>query len=338
MRRALGCLALLGVAAVAAGAWLLVWPYAGFSEPVFVEIPRGATTWQIARVLAEKRVIRTSAGFLLLRAARPRDKLKAGEYQFRGPASAWQVFDKIARGDIFYYTLVVPEGSNTFDIAASLERQHILPAAAFLAAAHDSSMVRDIDAKAPTLEGYLFPDTYRIARHTTAGQLCHVMTERFRAAWAKLGSPPADVHDTVTLASLVEKEAKRPEERPLVASVFANRLKIGMALQCDPTTIYAALVENRYRGTIYQSDLASRQAYNTYQHPGLPPGPIANPGLASIQAALRPAQTDYLYFVARADGSGAHQFSAGLAEHTRAVQEYRRGLREEQAGGAAHVR
>jgi UPF0755 protein len=139
-----------------------------------------------------------------------------------------------------------------------------------------------------------------------------------------------DVHRTVTLASLVEKEGKLPEERPLIAAVFLRRLGIGMKLDCDPTTIYAALLEDRYRGAIYQSDLASKQRYNTYQHGGLPPGPIANPGEQSLRAALAPAGTDFLYFVALPDGSGAHRFSKELAQHARAVQQYRRGLRQAQ--------
>lgn len=332
MKRALGALVVLGIVAAV---WLVRSAYAGFGQPVFVEIPRGANTRQIAGLLARNGVIRHPAQFLLVRAVRPRAKLKAGDYLFKNPASAWQVFDRIARGDIFYYVLVVPEGSSTFDIGASLERQKIMPAAGFLAAAHDPMPIRDLDGKAPTLEGYLFPDTYHLARHVTAAQLCRLMTERFRKAWQQLGGPKADVHDAVTLASMVEKEAKLPEERPLIASVFANRLRLGMALQCDPTTIYAALLEERYRGAIYRSDLENHQAYNTYQHAGLPPGPIASPGLASIEAALKPAQTDYLYFVKRADGSGGHQFSTELAEHARAVQEYRRG---EQANGVTRVR
>ncbi len=321
--------------------WLYFGPYAGFRASVFVDIPKGASTARIASLLAEKGVIRHPLQFVLVRAAQPRAKLLAGEYLFKQPASAWDVFGRIARGDIFYYTLVVPEGNNTFDIAASLEREGIMRGSEFLAAAHDPAPIHDLDPKAPTLEGYLFPDTYHVTRHTTPAQLCHMMTERFRKVWQELADSSAPVHDTVTLASLVEKEARLRGERPLIASVFLNRLKIGMALQCDPTTIYAALLEARYRGTIYRSDLESRQAYNTYQHPGLPPGPIANPGIASLKAALQPAQSDYLYFVARADGSGSHQFSAALDQHARAVQEYRRGLRAheaEQERGVARVR
>jgi UPF0755 protein len=153
-----------------------------------------------------------------------------------------------------------------------------------------------------------------------------MMTEEFRARWKALGTE-ADVHNTITLASMVEREARRPEERPMVASVFRNRLSIGMRLDCDPTTVYAALLGHRYRGTIYRSDLANTSPWNTYQHAGLPPGPIANPGLSAIQAALEPAQTHYLYFVAKADGSGGHNFSESLVQHSAAVAQYQRAVR-----------
>jgi UPF0755 protein len=320
---ALGALAVLLLAA----AWAVRAPYAGFEGRVFVDIPKGTGTVQIARMLAGSGVVRAWPLFLLVRAVRPGVRLKAGEYLFRAPASPWDVFDRIGRGDIFYYVLTVPEGENTFDIAASLERQEILPARAFLDAARNPALIRDLDPAAPSFEGYLFPDTYRVTRHTTPEQLCRMMTERFRKAWRDLGAPGANVHEIVTLASLVEKEARLPGERPVIASVFLNRLRLHMPLQCDPTTIYAALLEERYRGSIHRSDLDSKQAYNTYQHPGLPPGPIANPGVDSLRAALEPARSEYLYFVARADGSGAHLFSQALAEHERAVRQYRRGLR-----------
>ncbi len=319
-------LAVLVILAAAAAVWVLV-PRSVPGGRVFVDIPKGSSTLHIGRLLADRGVIQHPVELLLIRALRPKARLKAGEYLFHQPANAWDVFDRIARGDIFYYSLVVPEGSNIFDIAQSLQRQQIMPAAAFLAAAHDPSLVRDLDPGAPSLEGYLFPDTYRVTRHTTPAQLCLQMTGRFRKTWEELGAPTASVHNTVTLASLVEKEAKLPAEQPLIASVFANRLRLGMALQCDPTTIYAAELEDRYRGVIHRSDLDSKQLYNTYQHPGLPPGPIANPGMAAFKAALTPAATDYLYFVLRPDSSGAHQFSKELAQHARAVEQYRRGLR-----------
>jgi UPF0755 protein len=151
------------------------------------------------------------------------------------------------------------------------------------------------------------------------------MTEEFRAQW-KVLQTPANIHDTITLASLVEREARRPEERPMVASVFHNRLSMGMKLDCDPTTVYAALIENRYRGAIYRSDLANTSPWNTYRHAGLPPGPIANPGLSSIRAALEPAETRYLYFVAKADGSGGHNFSESLVQHDAAVVQYQKAI------------
>ena len=235
------------------------------------------------------------------------------------------VFDRVRRGDVFYYELVVPEGRNMFDIAAAADRLGVFSAEQFLEAARNPALIRDLDPQAPTLEGYLFPNTYRLGRATTPEQLCLTMTGKFREVWRTLGAD-ASVHRTVTLASLVEKEGKLPDERPVIAAVFARRLAIGMKLDCDPTTIYAALVAGNYRGAIHKSDLASGDPYNTYQHAGLPPGPIANPGLASIAAVLHPAATDYLYFVARADGSGGHNFSASLAAQQANVVKYRRAL------------
>ena len=301
--------------------------YAGFDKEVFVDIPAGTSTRGIARLLRENGVIRSEWAFLAARAVVSRSTLQAGEYRFAEPASALDVWGRIARGDIFFYELRVPEGSNQFDIAAELERLGLMKGSVFLKAAGSPTLVKDLAPEAPNLEGYLFPATYRLTRHTTALQICREMTERFRKTWKQLGAGAADVNRTVTLASLVEKETAVPEDRPTVASVYENRLAKNMKLDCDPTTIYAALLENRYRGTIYRSDLASANRYNTYVHAGLPPGPIANPGLASLKAALVPAETDYLYFVAKADGSGRHNFSASLAEHNTAVAAYRHGLK-----------
>jgi UPF0755 protein len=256
-----------------------------------------------------------------------RGQLQAGEYKFDKPASTAEVYSRIARGDIFYLELLVPEGYNLFDIAEAVEAQGFIRGSAFLTAARNPAAIRDLDPRAESLEGYLFPNKYRIYRHTTAQQLCLQMTGEFRAQWKALNTK-ANVHNTVTLASLVEREARRPDERPTVASVFSNRLKIGMKLDCDPTTVYAALLENRYAGVIHRSDLESENPYNTYRHPGLPPGPIANPGLSSIEAALAPAETKYLYFVAKADGSGGHRFSDSLAAHEAAVAAYMRAVKK----------
>ena len=198
-----------------------------------------------------------------------------------------------------------------------------MTATEFLEAASDPSLIRDLAPKAETLEGFLFPSTYRLSHAITAAQLTKLMTAEFRKEWMRLAaSSQADPLRTVTLASLIEKETGVAEERPLVASVFTNRLEKGMRLECDPTTIYAALLENRYRGKIHRSDLASANPYNTYQNAGLPPGPIANPGTAAISAALAPAETQFLYFVAKPEG-GSHQFSATMTEHAKAVQSYR---------------
>ncbi|HUA20668.1 MAG TPA: endolytic transglycosylase MltG [Bryobacteraceae bacterium] len=304
----------------------LRWAYQGFENEVIVDFPKGTSSTAIAAELARSGVVRFSWQFLVVRALSPGRFLQAGEYQFTHADTPWHVFDRIARGDVFYYELTVPEGSNIFDIAASLGRFDFLQPTDFLKAARDPSLIRDLAPNAPTLEGYLFPSTYRITRRTTVEQLCQMMTGLFRRHWRELESPgdPASVNATVALASLVEKETAVAAERPVVASVYENRLKRGMALDCDPTTIYAALLDQRYRGTIYRSDLNSTNAYNTYQHAGLPPGPIANPGMDALRAALHPAETGYLYFVANPDGSGTHHFSKTIEEHNRAVQQYRR--------------
>jgi UPF0755 protein len=300
-------------------------PFAGFREVAFVEIPKGASTRAIAQMLVEAGVIEHPWQFLLTRGLRQSSKLQAGEYRFEKPASTLDVFSRIARGDVFYYELAIPEGQNLFDIGAAVEKLGLMSAREFLAAARDPAPIHDLAPLAPSLEGYLFPDTYRVTRHTSAGELCRILTQRFRTEWKRLGAS-ADVHRTVTLGSLIEKEAAVPADRPLIASVFQNRLKLGMKLDCDPTTVYAALLEGRYRGKIHQSDLASPNPYNTYQHAGLPPGPIASPGAASLRAVLEPAETDYIYFVARPDGSGRHQFSKDIAAHRQAANQYRRGL------------
>ena len=325
--RRLGFLILLGVIAGGYAVYRLAQPYSGFQGAAFVELPRGTGTAAMADELVKAGVVRSRWDFLMARAVSRTRVLQAGEYKFDHAASPMEVVGRIARGDIFYYELVVPEGRNMFDIAAAAEQLGVFPAAKFLEAARNPASIRDLDPAAPTMEGYLFPDTYRLGRKTTPEQLCHIMSGKFREGWRGLHTE-ADVHRTVTLASLVEKEGRLAEERPRIAAVFENRLRIGMKLDCDPTTIYAALLDERYRGAIHRSDLDSEQAYNTYRHAGLPPGPIANPGLASMRAALVPADSDSLYFVARGDGSGGHEFSNNIAAHQSAVERYRHALRK----------
>jgi UPF0755 protein len=314
---------LLGLAGWAA--WHLFVPYQGYTNEAFVDLERGTGAWNLAATLEKDGVIRTRYSFLFWRALHPRAALQAGEYRFDRPLTPADVFDKIRRGAIYYEVLTVPEGSNLFDIAQSLRALRYVKPADFIAAASDPGLVRDLDPLAPSLEGYLFPSTYRITRKTTAQDLCRSMVEHFRLEWRRLsaGAGNPDIHRTVTLASLVEKETGAPPERPLIAAVFENRLRRNMALQCDPTVVYAALRVNKYRGAIYRSDLASSDPYNTYVHLGLPPGPIANPGAASLSAALHPAEVDYLYFVAKPGSVGQHTFSATLTEHQLAVKAYR---------------
>jgi UPF0755 protein len=326
--RFLRAVARLLLVALLAGGFLcyrLTRPYQGFAGETYVDLPRGTSTGAMAELLSQAGVVGSRWDFLLARLAYRGRVLQAGEYRFDHPASAMEVFRRIARGDVFYIELVVPEGRNMFDIGAAVEQLGLFKSAQFLTAAADASLIRDLDPQAPSLEGYLFPDTYRLGRHTTPEKLCRMMTDKFRETWRGLGTA-AGVHQTITLASLVEKEGKLAAERPRIAAVFSNRLRIGMKLDCDPTTIYAALLAGNYRGTIYRSDLDRKDPYNTYSHAGLPPGPIANPGLESVTAALHPAVSDDLYFVLRPDNSGGHQFSTNLAAHAAATEKYRRGL------------
>lgn len=315
----LGVLLLAGAVGFGGWAWIeLNRPYQGFQEDVFLDFPMKTRTNEIAQLLADRGVIRSTWMFSAARVLSPHSVLQAGEYEFSRPASALEVFSRIAHGDIFYLVLTVPEGHNMFDIAEDLKPLKLFTGAAFLKAARDPEMIRDLDPEAPSLEGYLFPDSYHLDKHATPESLCRRMVGRFREEWKVLGTTE-DVHHVVTLASMVEREARLPVERPVIAGVFENRLHIGMKLDCDPTTVYAALLENRYRGKIYRSDLASPNAYNTYVNAGLPPGPIANPGLSSLKAAIAPERNVHLYFVAKTDGSGGHNFSDNLLQHEAAT-------------------
>ena len=330
-------LLLIGAGVVALLASTLAVAYQGFATPVILDFPKGTSASAMADQLADAGVIRYSWQFVLARMLHPAARLKAGEYQFAKADTTWNIFSRIVRGDVFFYELVVPEGSNMFDIAASVEQFGFLKGADFIRAVRDPSLIHDLAPQAPTLEGYLFPSTYRITRKSSVYEICQKMTDQFRKQWRQLprGRSDLSVNQIVTLASLVEKETAVKEERPIVASVYRNRLGLGMPLDCDPTTIYASMLDQRYRGTIYRSDLQSTNQYNTYQHAGLPPGPIANPGAASLKAALEPASSDYLYFVAKADGSGGHQFSRTAEEHSRAVQGYRKNLKKADTASAA---
>ena len=328
MRRIFLLVVLLAVLAVA---YLLLSPF-GPSRETFVEVAPGTSARQIGKELEKQGIIRSRYAFYLWRVTAGSSAggtLKAGEYRFDHPARIGDVYDRIRRGDVFTVPLTIPEGSNIFDIAARAAAAQLGTKEAFeMAARRDTTLVRDLDPNAASLEGYLFPDTYHFGRLTTPEQMVAAMVRRFRAEAASLGLQ-GDTRRIVTLASLIERETPIDHERPLVASVFANRLGKDMPLMTDPSVIYAALLEGRYRGTIYQSDLNSDSPYNTYKRAGLPPGPICNPGAASLSAAMNPAKTNYLYFVAAgADPSGHSRFAATLEEHERNVQAYRRATRE----------
>jgi len=289
-----------------------------------VQLKPGSSAHHIAAELTNAGIIRSEYSFLLWHYLHGRKPLKAGEYAFDHRATTREVYDRIARGDIFFHTLVVPEGFNMFDIANAIEEADLGKRDDFLKVVRtDTALVHDLDPQAPSLEGYLFPDTYHFTRTQSLHDMAAAMVRRFRQA-AKEAGLNQNVHSVVTMASIVEKETGAPEERPEVASVFYNRLNKHMVLATDPSVIYAALLNNRYNGVIHQSDLHFESPYNTYRTAGLPPGPISNPGKASLQAALHPAQTDYLYFVS--DNQGHHRFARNDAEHAANVQAYRRAV------------
>jgi UPF0755 protein len=339
VRRILLLVVLLGVGAVV----FLLESSFGPSYETFVEVAPGTSSRQIAREFEQQGIIRTRYGFDLWRLMeRLRalggvggdaggGTLKAGEYRFDHPARISEVYDRLRRGDVYTIAVTIPEGSNLFDIAARIEAAQLGAKEDFeRVAQQDTALVSDLDPHAASLEGYLFPDTYHFGRRTTANQMAAAMVRRFRAQAATVGLQ-GDVHRVVTMASLIERETPIEKERPLVASVFSNRLTKDMPLMTDPSVIYAAMLAGHYRGTIYQSDLNSDSPYNTYKRTGLPPGPICNPGMASLNAAMNPARTNYLYFVAAsADPSGHSRFAATLEEHQKNVLAYRRA--EHQAG------
>jgi UPF0755 protein len=318
-------LKLVAVIILAAGAWLayaLLLPIKP-REPKFVLLHPGWSTRRIARELKNAGVIRSADAFLIVHYADARKVLKAGEYKFDQPANALEVRRRLSNGDIYTHTVVVPEGYNMFDIARTVEEAGLGSAADFLKIAREQTvLVRNIDPNAASLEGYLFPDTYQFTRTQSMNDIVAAMVHRFTRESTALALT-GDIHKIVTMAAIVEKETSVPEERPVVASVYYNRLARNMPLAADPTVVYASVLDGRYRGTIYQSDLQSASPYNTYKFPGLPPGPIANPGRESLKAAMNPAQTNFLYFVAEGN-TGHHKFSSTYEEHQRNVLAYRR--------------
>jgi UPF0755 protein len=333
---ALGAVLLL-LAGAGAAAWLwysIEQPYQGFaSEGVFVDLPRGASSRTVARVLQQNGVIRSAFAFEVYARRHPKRRLQAGEYFFNHAISGHDVFWQIADGRIYEQPFTVREGETIFDIAHDLEAEKLMTADDFLTAAQNPDLIRDMAPHAKTLEGFLFPATYFLPRHPTPTDVTAEMVHKFKEEWQRIAPPESQrdstglehgrpVASVVTLASLVERETPKPEERPLVAGAFENRLRKNIPLQCDPTVIYAMQDAGQYNGKLTGADLHFPSPYNTYVHAGLPPGPIGNPGEASLRAALDPAKTDYLYFVANTQGG--HFFAATLTEHNYNVTKYRR--------------
>lgn len=283
-------------------------------------VPKGAGFVQIAEELERQRIIRSALHLRIVGRLRGLDRrMQPGDYRMSDAMGPGEILQKMASGVTDACKFTVPEGYSIFQLAELVEKQGLFAKETFLQACRDKQLLTDLGVGAKSVEGYLFPGTYLVGFHMDERGLVTEMVREFRHRTAALEQAVAEagysLQQVVTLASMVEKEAVVPEERPLIASVFRNRLKIGMPLQSDPTAIYGV---RAFGGTVTKQDLQRQSPYNTYRIKGLPPGPIGNPGLDAIKAVLQPARTDYLYFVARKDGT--HQFSRTLQEHNRGVQ------------------
>jgi len=331
------------LAVLAAGGWL-AW---ALMQPVtpagqtFVLLHPGYSTRRIATELQSAGVIRSADAFVVWHYLHHKHSLKAGEYLFDNSATAVDVHRRLVRGDVYFHTVVIPEGFNMFDIAQAIHNAGLGSSEDFLkVATSDTALISDLSPDAKTLEGYLFPNTYEFTRMQTMEEMAAAMVKQFRLVAKEIGltndakitdvknrdleNQSNDIQQTVTLASIIEKETAAPEERPLVASVYYNRMAKHGALQADPSVIYAELLQGSYSGALHHADMQFNSDYNTYTHPGLPPGPIGNPGKTSLEAAMHPADTDYFYFVS--NGNGHHRFAKNLEEHNKNVAAYRKAM------------
>jgi UPF0755 protein len=303
-------------------------PVKGMAGEVIFEVKKGDTVEDIAHALKDKELIRQRLIFILgYKLFFSPKSLKAGEYAIQLPQSTKEILRMIAEGLVVLHPITIPEGLTRQEIAHHLETTSSINHDEFLAATQDTSLIEDLDPKAMDLEGYLFPETYHFAKDFEEEDIVSAMVSQFRAIfsreWKERGEALGmTVREVVILASLVEKETSLPKERILVSSVFHNRLKKGMKLDCDPTIIYALKQRGAFKDRLRTKDLRFDSPYNTYLYPGLPPGPIANPGKESLRAALYPADTDFYYFVSRNDGS--HCFSHSFREHQNAVNKYQK--------------
>jgi UPF0755 protein len=332
--------------------------------PTFVMLRPGYSTRHIASELKRSGVIRSEDAFVLWHYFHHKRSLKAGEYLFEKPANTLDIQKRLRRGDVYFHTVVVPEGYTMFDIAHAIEEAGLGSAQDFLKVAQSGTdLIADIAPKARSLEGYLFPDTYEFSRMMSmqemaatmvcqfrvvarqiglitgqgeavesgsgrSGHLCGVVMIQIRDAKDTTSITPEEISEvqrTVIMASIVEKETAVAEERPMVASVYYNRLSKNIALDADPSIIYAELLAGSYQGALHHADMQFHSPYNTYRNPGLPPGPIGNPGRSALDAAMHPAQSDYYYFVA--DAQGHHRFARTIEEHNKNVEAYRQAMR-----------
>jgi UPF0755 protein len=314
------------IAVLAIGGWVAWQVYVPITPPADTSLllHSGYSTRRIAAELKKAGVIRSELAFGLWHVLHPKLSLKAGEYRFERQATLPQVYERIARGDIYFHVVTIPEGYTMFDIAKAMEDAGLGSASDFLQVAEtQTQLISDLAPEAKSLEGYLFPNTYQFTRTESLEEMAAAMVHQFREVAQEIGLN-ADVPQVVTVASIVEKETAAPEERPIVASVYYNRLAQRMALDADPGVIYAELLAGTYQGSLHHADLAVNSPYNTYRFPGLPPGPIGNPGRSALQAALHPDSTKFLYFVS--DGNGHHRFARSLEEHNRNVAAYRHSI------------
>jgi UPF0755 protein len=360
LRRIFWLFAIVVLGAAGWFSWAIYTPNVPAGQ-TFVMLHSGFSTRRIAAELQSAGVIRSENAFLLWHYLHRGRSLKAGEYLFEKSASVVDVHQRLARGDVYFHTVVVPEGFTMFDIARGIESAGLGRAEDFLKVAKsDTALIADLAPSAHSLEGYLFPDTYEFSRMQTLHEMAAAMVKEFRQVARQIGLTPSatgantgtgagaegtspDPHlelnagamdpnqpgkaleRTVILASIVEKETAVPEERPMVASVYSNRLAKRIALDADPSIIYAELLAGTYQGALHHDDMRVDSPYNTYRFPGLPPGPIGNPGKSALEAAMHPAQSDYYYFVA--DAQGHHRFAKTMEEHNQNVDAYRRAMR-----------
>jgi UPF0755 protein len=351
---------LIFIAVLAGAAWF-AWAVLTPVEPLaetFVMLHPGYSTRRIATELKANGIIRSEQAFILWQYLHRGRSLKAGEYRFEKSRNLIDVHNRLARGDVYFHTVVVPEGFTMFDIARAVEVAGLGPAEDFLKVARsDTALIADIAPTAQSLEGYLFPDTYEFSRMMSMRDIAAAMVCQFRVVAQRIGltpptpdqartsNEPASGHicawvantthapdavptaleHAVIMASIIEKETAAPEERPLVASVYYNRLAQNIALDADPSVIYAELLAGTYSGALHHDDMRFDSPYNTYRYAGLPPGPIANPGKSALEAAMHPARSDYYYFVA--DAAGHHRFARTIEEHDKNVAAYRRAVR-----------